>query len=82
MKTTAAVLLPALFIALALNGCTTRTARALNPCPDPRPEVCTREYRPVCGYAAGMRMGTTYGNDCEACADPSVEGWLPGACPE
>lgn len=80
MKATA--LLAGLFILATLGGCGTSDSRAINPCPDPRPEVCTRDYRPVCGYAPDSAMGTTYGNDCEACADPAVEGWLPGACPD
>ncbi|MGD8415697.1 MAG: hypothetical protein PVH91_01425 [Pseudomonadales bacterium] len=52
----------------------------LNPCSDPRPEICTQIYAPVCAtHADGSSR--TYGNDCSACADPAVTGWLPGACP-
>jgi hypothetical protein len=40
-------------------------------CADPRPQMCTRDYRPTCGV---RRDGTrrTYGNACTACADPEV----------
>lgn len=49
-------------------------------CPEPRPEVCTHQYDPVCGTRSD---GTTktYGNGCTACADASVVGFRPGACP-
>jgi hypothetical protein len=60
-------------------------------CDDPRPEMCTREYRPVCGARdTGVRCVTTpcpstewktYGNACTACSDPKVEGHRPGECP-
>ena len=59
-------------------------------CEEPRPAVCTREYRPVCGLRdAGIRCVTapcdstewrTYGNACDACADPAVYGYTPGEC--
>lgn len=63
---------------------------ALTMCTDPRPEMCTKEYMPVCGSRdTGIRCVTTpcpseewktYGNKCTACADPKVFGYKPGAC--
>ena len=49
-------------------------------CADPRPEMCTREYRATCGV---RRDGTrrNYGNACTACADPDVVSQGPGPCP-
>lgn len=50
------------------------------PCADPRPQMCTRDYRPACGLRRdGSRM--TYGNACSACADPDVVTQGAGACP-
>jgi len=59
-------------------------------CVDPRPEICTHDYRPVCGLRdTGIRCVTTpcdstewktYSNACTACSDPSVERYRPGAC--
>ena len=48
-------------------------------CTDPRPQMCTRDYRPVCGT---KRDGTrqTYGNGCGACADAAVVTHVPGPC--
>jgi len=62
-------------------------------CTDPRPEVCTREYRPVCARKDnGIRCVTTpcpstdlvtASNACTACSDKDVLGYTPdGACPE
>jgi len=72
-------------LALALAGCAggRGPAAAAQPaemiCVEPRPEVCTMDYRPVC---ARLVTGDyrTYANACAACADPSVVGHLPGAC--
>ena len=62
-------------------------------CTDPRPEVCTREYKPVCAKKDnGIRCVTTpcpstddvtASNACTACSDKDVLGYIPGgACPE
>jgi alkaline phosphatase D len=54
-------------------------AQQITTCPEPRPQVCTREYRPVC---AQLRDGSfkTYSNGCSACSDPAVTGYREGAC--
>ena len=60
-------------------------------CTNPRPEICTRDYRPVCAQVdTGKRCVTvpcdssvneTRGNACSACGDPKVIGYRAGACP-
>ena len=53
----------------------------LNLCTDPRPEICTQDYTPVCGvHEDGSRR--TYSNGCTACSNAEVVGSLPGPCPE
>lgn len=60
-------------------------------CKDPRPQMCTKEYRPVCAKKdTGIRCVTTpcpsdeditYSNACTACTDSKVHGYTPGgAC--
>lgn len=61
-------------------------------CVDPRPELCTQDYRPVCGLRdTGVRCVTTpcdstervtYGNACSACSNPDVLGYTEGVCGE
>ena len=48
-------------------------------CLEPRAQICTQDYRPVC---AQMVDGTTktYSNGCMACTDPVVTGYREGAC--
>lgn len=48
-------------------------------CENPRPEICTKEYRPVFGYFDGSKIqciqapcGNTYSNGCSACSDENV----------
>jgi hypothetical protein len=61
-------------------------------CEDPRPEMCTREFLPVCAERdTGIRCVTTpcdstewvtLATACTACSDSKVLGHRPGACPE
>lgn len=78
---------------LFLAGCSARTVQPpedFKQCSDPRPQMCTREYKPVCANRdTGIRCVTTpcpaaewktYGNACDACSDKAVTGYRPGAC--
>ncbi len=48
-------------------------------CENPRPEICTREYNPVCGTLkdGSTKTGAT---GCTSCSDPEVVGYKMGAC--
>lgn len=48
-------------------------------CSSPRPQVCTMEYNPVCAQRADG-AASVYSSPCNACADDSVTGYLPGVC--
>ncbi|PWQ95202.1 hypothetical protein [Leucothrix arctica] len=64
-------------------------------CSDPRPEICTQQYDPVCGTrhvprpcgkgmicAAVMTTAKkTYSNSCSACSNDDVQSYTKGACP-
>ena len=50
-------------------------------CEDPRPQVCTMDYRPVCATVGDGRLAT-FANGCGACADIKVGSWVDGVCPE
>jgi hypothetical protein len=53
---------------------------AVTACEDPRPQVCTMDYRPVCGNLADGSV-KTYSNGCGACSDANVSSWIEGECP-
>ncbi len=48
-------------------------------CQDPRPEMCTREYLPVCAHTMTGGLETRP-NACVACADTKILGHRPEAC--
>lgn len=55
-------------------------------CQDPRSNVCTREYAPVCAIKKCMASPcssvkkVTYANACTACADKTVRAYRPLKC--
>ena len=70
---------------LALSACAGRVRMPADVtlCVDPRPEVCTMIYDPVCGvHVDPARPDATYASGCSACADPAVAGYRPGPCPD
>lgn len=48
-------------------------------CSEPRPEVCTREFKPVCGYKSD-EASKTYSNGCTACSGKDIIGYNYGEC--
>jgi len=50
-------------------------------CSDPRPEICTREYKPVCGLYSD-NLSKTYSNACTACSDKKVVKYTKAKCPD
>ena len=48
-------------------------------CEEPRPQICTREYNPVCGTLqdGSTKTGST---GCTSCSDPDVVGYKMGVC--
>jgi hypothetical protein len=50
-------------------------------CSEPRAQVCTRQYDPVCAFL-GKSETREYGNACTACADAQVSGFIAGSCPQ
>jgi len=51
----------------------------LTACHEPRPQICTREYNPVCAtYSNGSKKTGSTG--CTSCSDAEVVGYTMGAC--
>jgi hypothetical protein len=57
----------------------TADSRDMVICSEPRPQICTQEYRVVC---AQMQDGSfkEYSNGCTSCADSGVVGYRDGNC--
>lgn len=73
--------------ALTLNACASagyekpRPAASATVCEDPRPQVCTMDYTPVCATRQDGSV-KTYSNGCTACANANVVSWVKDACPD
>ncbi len=48
-------------------------------CTEPRPKICTHEYRPVCANLEGGAK-QTYASGCVACSDASVVSYSANKC--
>ena len=48
-------------------------------CEEPRSQICTREYDPVCAKLQDGHV-KTYATGCTSCADPQVKSYTKGAC--
>lgn len=77
-----AMLLTTLVLLAACSANTPAPVQSLttNQCSEPRPQVCTLEYNPVCGELAGGTR-TEYSSPCNACAHDAVIRYIPGKCP-
>lgn len=53
-----------------------------------RPDMCTLEYMPVCGWFSEnikcikYPCASTFGNKCQACSAANVAYWTKGECPK
>jgi len=69
---------------LILTGCAAQPPAiedtGLSVCPDPRPQICTMDYNPVCARFKSDAPDATYSNACGACSDPRVQAHSPGSC--
>ncbi len=48
-------------------------------CKEPRPQMCTMDYTPVCGLVDNKTV-KTYGHACVACGDKKVSKHIKGEC--
>ena len=73
-----------LLFSVLLQGCMSTQSqpqsegKLLVKCEEPRPEICTQQYTPVCGYS--NKAMKTYSNGCSACADRTVTSYSEGVC--
>ena len=70
-----------LFIYSCLSACTTKAdvIKGYTACVEPRPDICTMNYMPVCGFR-NNKESKTYSNACTACADSEVISYIAHAC--
>ena len=79
IKTAALPLITSLLFIVSCAHNTVDERQSVTYCKDPRPQMCTRDYRPVCGLT-NENTTKTYGNACGACGDINVSQHITGKC--
>ncbi len=86
IKITALLLPVTLLLSSGCNGSIPALEETVKPvemtqCTDPRPEVCTMDYTPVCATKKDGNTKTFF-NGCAACTNSEVIGHRPNSCEE
>jgi hypothetical protein len=74
-----------LLTAFSIVGCSDDSGAAsaggntLTKCEEPRPEICTSIYDPVCGTLTDDTQ-RTFASACTACSVEEVDSYVQGAC--
>lgn len=71
-----------IFLCTTITACSAnieKTSAAVVICKDPRPQMCTRDYRPVCGLISDSKV-KTYSNGCSACGEAKVLSYTEDVC--
>ncbi len=74
------------FVSMLISACAGYGEKDVSPltqeliaCKEPRPQICTQEYNPVCAtYKNGSKK--TGSTACTACSDSKVLGYTKRAC--
>lgn len=79
-------------LSMTLNGCSANTSTEITSlgkgdskknnvtiCTEPRPQICTREYKPVCAKLSDGSV-KTYATGCTACSNPDIVSYVEGPC--
>lgn len=86
MKTVTNTLIKSLSLiigAIVISACsttsTTSTDNNTTQCEEPRPQMCTMEYMPVCATLADG-SNKTFASGCSACGDSEVKSYTDNEC--
>ena len=73
------VVITAFFLVSCVSHDGGKPQSLLTECEDPRPQVCTMIYDPVCG-TTGDGTRKTYASGCSACSHADVISYEKGEC--